>query len=273
MYAINFEYDGRLLSDYGFIICTFNGASGANTVDIGQKITFNKVSVSRGKRQSLIGVQYDNCIQSTYEICKNPNIYKDEDMDITAEEWRAITRWLSRPDFHKFRIFDYRNELAPCYYNATFNVSKINVGEVLRGIQLEMVTDRPFGLGEERVEVFDFQNTSQVWSLKDRSDEIGYTYPTTMKITCAEAGDLTIVNETTGTQTFIRGCSKGEVITFDGGALSISSSSANHDIYNDFNYDYFKIGNTFDNRINKITVSKRCKIEIRYSPIIKNIPQ
>lgn len=270
MYATNFEYDGQLLSDYGFIICQFNSSSGANVADIGQKITFNKVATNKGKRHSLIGVQYEDCIETTFEICKNPNIY--DDLEITPDEYREIVRWLNRPNFLKFRIYDFKNELEPCYYESSFNVSKITVGEVLYGIELEMVTNRPFGLGKERIEYFDFQDTSDIWILKDRSDEIGCVYPSTMKITCYEDGDLSIQNDITGSVTTIKGCQTGEEITFNGELLSITSSIDTHDVYNEFNYNYFKIGNTFDNRYNKITASKRCKIELTYSPIIKNLP-
>ena len=56
-------------------------------------------------------------------------------------------------------------------------------------------------------------------------------------------------------------------------AISITTTEELHDVYNDFNYDYFKIGNTINNRSNKISVSLPCKIELRYSPIIKDSPQ
>ena len=35
MFALDFEYDGRYLSDYGFIICDFNGSSGAEEITLG----------------------------------------------------------------------------------------------------------------------------------------------------------------------------------------------------------------------------------------------
>lgn len=50
MRAIDFEYDNQYLSDYGFIICDFNFSSGANEVDAGSTITFNKISRHSGKR-------------------------------------------------------------------------------------------------------------------------------------------------------------------------------------------------------------------------------
>ena len=54
MYACDFEYDGQYLSDYGFIICNFNGSSDFDVVSAGSKITFNTVSRHRGKKYSSL---------------------------------------------------------------------------------------------------------------------------------------------------------------------------------------------------------------------------
>lgn len=267
MYAIDFEYDGRYLSDYGFIICDFNASSDANVVASGSKLKFNTVSQNRGKKYSLTSTQYDECIQTTFDICKNPDLY--DDLEISIEEYRDIVRWLNRQKFLKFRIFDEENEIEPCYYEASFNISKIKISDVLYGIELEMITNRPFGFGREQIKVYDFQDISESYIFKDISDEVGYIYPTIV-ITCYEDGNITVYNDITGTRMTIVNCSVNEVITIDGNTHTITSTDNSHDVYNDFNYDYFKIGNMINNRSNKITVSLPCKLEIRYSPIIKN---
>lgn len=269
MYAIDFEYDGQYLSDYGFIICSFNPPSDTNIVNLGSKLTFNTVTRNNGKRHSLTGTQYKECIQTTFDICKNPDLY--DDLEISTEEYREIVRWLNRPKFMKFRIIDDENDLEPCYYEASFNISKIEAIDVLYGIELEMTTNRPFGFGVENHKEYDFSDISKIYTLRDTSDEIGYIYPT-ITITCYQAGDLIIYNDITDNKMAITNCSVGEVIIIDGNTHSITTTDKGHDIYNNFNYDYFKIGNTFNNRSNKISVSLPCKIELRYSPIIKNLP-
>ena len=271
MYALDFEYDGKYLSDYGFIICDFDSSTGAQIMDNGANITFNTVSQHSGKRYGLTSTQYDDCIQATFDICKNPDIYEYKFMEITAEEYRHIVRWLNRHEFLKLRFFDNDKELEPCYYEASFNINKIKIGEIVYGIELEMVTNRPFGFGAEIHKVYDFQNAEQTYTLTDTSDEIGYIYPS-LVITCSQEGNLYVNNDVTNCKMYIRNCSQGEVITIDGKTHSITSSVVEHDICNDFNYDYFKIGNTFDNKRNKISVSLPCKIDLRYSPIIKISP-
>ena len=167
MYAIDFEYDGRYLSDYGFIICDFNASSDANIVSSGSKLKFNTVAHNRGKKYSLTSTQYDECIQTTFDICKNPDLY--DDLEISTEEYRDIVRWLNRQKFLKFRVFDDENELEPCYYEASFNISKVKISEILYGIELEMTTNRPFGIGKEQYKSYDFQDITKEYILKDMS--------------------------------------------------------------------------------------------------------
>ena len=267
MYAVDFEYDGLYLSDYGFIVCNFKSASGAETIESGAKITFNTVLRNGGRLHSLASTKYDECIKATFHICKNPDIY--DDMTITAEEYRALARWLNRKEFLKFRPFDNEKELVPCYYEASFNIDKVKINELLYGIELNMVTNRPFGFGDEVRKVYEFSDISESHILHDISDEIGHLYPT-MNITCYEDGDLTISNDMTNCEMTVRNCTDGEIITINGDLHSINSSIAEHDIHNDFNYDYFKIGNTINNRDNVIKANLPCKIELSYFPTIKN---
>ena len=270
MYAVDFEYDGRCLSKYGFIICHFDASTGAKIEDTGSKITFNKVSRNQGKNYSLTSTKYSECIQTTFDICKNPDLFDHDNMEISNDEYRAIMRWLNRREFLKFRTFDETNNGKNiCYYNVSFNISKIKIAEKLYGLQLSLESDKPFGYGPEQSIFFDFTDISTPRILYDISDEIGYIYPS-MIITCNANGDL--YNELENCNMIIKNCSVGEIITIDGDSQSIFTTYNSHDICNDFNYEFLRIGNTIDNRNNKISVSKPCKIVIKYAPIIKDIP-
>lgn len=268
MYATDFEYDGQCLSDYGCIVCTFDDINGVNIVDVGSKITFNTTSMHAGKKYGLTSTQYDTCIQAPFDICKNPDVYDSDNMEFTDYEYREIARWLNRKEFLKFRIIDDDHEIDTCYYDASFNLEEIKIGEKLYGIRLTMDTNRPFGYGEEQSEIWEITDTSLTYKLTDVSDEIGYIYPD-MTITCNGDGDLSIKNVTEDVCMVIKNCSAGEVIDIYGDEMIIETSSSAHAIYNDFNFEFFRIANTLANRINEITVSLPCKLEIRYSPIVK----
>lgn len=267
MYALDFEYDGQYLSDYGFIICDFTNPSGANVVSAGSKITLNTVTRNFGRKRSITSVQYSECIQATFDICKDPDIH-GADMVITNEEFRDLVRWLNRKQFLEFQfrkddIFEY----DACYYHATFNIDKIEINSMLYGLRLSMETDMPYGYGAEHCDrIIAGENTLYTYG-----DEIGFIYPD-MVITCKSSGDLSIVNNTFGGNTVIKNCISGEVITIHGDTRIIESSISSHAIYNDFNYSFFRLGNDYNNRMNSIYVNMPCMIDISYKPIIIDAP-
>ena len=58
MKALDFEYDGYLLSDFGFMICSF-GDKGLETISNGSKISFNTTPIFNGSKSLLTQVSYD----------------------------------------------------------------------------------------------------------------------------------------------------------------------------------------------------------------------
>lgn len=275
MYATDFEYDHHYLSDFGFVICSFDDA-GLGNVTAGSQITFNTVSRHYGKKYSLTSTQYDSCIETTFDICKDPCLYtSQDDLRITNDECREIMRWLNRREFLKFSFTDDDNlgmgYEEQVYYYGSFNIEKIILDTELVGLRLTLTTDKPFGYGEERTANLSFTTTSLSEKLIDASDEIGYTYPS-ITITLKASGKLTISNDVEGSPMVIDNCSEGEVITVDGSTHIITTSLVSHKLYDDFNFEFLRIGNTYDNRTNVITVSLPCEMELRYTPVIKNSP-
>ena len=275
MYASDFEYDGKLLSDYGFIICEFNGSGGLETKETGYNISFNKVPRHGGRINGLAGTKYDQCVSCTFCICKNPGLY--EDAMITNDEYRNIVRWLNRHEFHKFRMLhnDGDANTAPCYFNASFNIEKIYVADELVGLQLTAETDAPFGHGDPFDKTYtltsgDVQDGKKI-RVMDTSDESGYLRPD-LTITCGAAGTLTLSNPLCDSTMTIKNCSVGEVIHIYGSTQIVTSSLASHKIYNDFNFEFLKIGNTFGSRVNQISSSMACTVRIQLYPVIKDIP-
>ena len=271
MNAVDFSYDGLLLSDFKFIICDFNGSSGIETVSAGSKITFNKVSKNRGKSYTLTSTQYEECYTTTFDICKDPDYFPtQQERYITADEYRDIMRWLNRHEFLEFEIMDEELDNEPVFYKGSFNVDKITLGAHLVGLELTLETDKPYAYGEERVEEWTTTYQSLSHRMVDGSDEVGYIYPK-IQITCNASGNLTVSNDLTDTTMVINNCTSGEVITIDGENQIISTSRSSHKIYEDFNYEFLKIGNDFDNGVNTITVNLACKIRISYYPVMKYV--
>lgn len=269
MYALDFEYDGRKLSDFGFIICDFNNPSGADTISAGSIISFNTVSHHGGKRFGLSSTKYEDCVEAKFHICKHPDA--NENMVISDAEYRSVIRWLNRHEFLRFRVIEDDEFARACYFDASFNISRIEINKKLYGLELEMHTNRPFGYGDMVQYKWKIANADTEVEVLDISDEIGYTYPN-IRIVCGDDGDLEICNTSQGCTMIIKGCIKGEEICIDGHSLIITSSVADHAIYNDFNFQFLKIANTLYSNTNKITINMPCDLEIQYAPIIKGAP-
>lgn len=275
MYASNFEYDGHYLSDFGFVVCSFDGASSYDVISAGSNITFNKVSVDKGRRYGLNGTTYEECITATFDICKDP-CYGSDGI-ITSDEYRDIMRWLNRSRFLKFRMLHELDgstdefDRETCYFYASFNIEKIKMYEKLYGLRLTMETNAPYGYALPLTYTFEFSGPDDRQLLFDMSDEIGVTYPD-MKIKILEGGDITIHNDMTDCDFIITDCVADEVITITGNTMIIETSSDSHEIGSCFNFEFLSIGNTIDSRENHLTASLPCEVEITYSPTIKETP-
>ena len=280
MFAEDFFYAGEYLSSFGFMICNFESSSGSEVVSAGSTITFNTVPRHRGKKYSLTGTQYDECIQSKFTIAKK--VCLDEDMMITKDEYRDLMRWLNRHEFLKFQILDESEDfIEPCYFNASFNVEKRLINGKLYGLDLTLETDKPFGYGEEIVMIFDLTKKDEDGEYKctviDTSDEIGHIYPDlTITVGGNQKADLRLTNLTFSTDDGdymeFYGCEPKEVINVYGDTFIIKSNLDGHNLYDNFNFNFLRIENTYDNRENVITTTLPCTLEIKYRPIIKDTP-
>lgn len=266
MKAIDFEFSGKQLSDFGCIIANFDGGKGLETID-GAEITFNTISSLNGSKYHLVSTQYESCLEATIQIAKYS--CSTDIQEISPHEYRELMRWLSQKRFAKFKILDEYN--IDIYYEVSFTkISKIELDGRLYGLELNLITNRPFALKEPRI--INIKNTAEnivnnkKYSIFDISNEEGYIYPFT-KITVIEDGDLTIYNVLEDRHTIIKNCVAGEVITMD--YPIIQSSISSHKIQNDFNWNFFRIANTYENRRNDLTISLPCTIKIEYSPIVK----
>lgn len=261
MKAYDFMYGDKYLSDFNFIICNF-GSKGLDTVSNGSQITFNTIPTFGGSKHELTSATYEDCLETTIQICKSP--CHGDIMEISSAEFREMTKWLSRKKFLKFKIID--EDYIDLYFEAAFNISRIEIDDKLYGLELEVKTNRPFALKEPRV--IHIKNLVQdgTYSLNDISHEEGYIYPHT-EVTVGEDGDLNIYNAIEDRNTYIANCVAGEIITMD--YPVIQSSVSSHNIQNDFNWNFFRVANTFENSRNDLTISIPCTIRVEYSPIVK----
>lgn len=262
--ATNFIYDNEKLSDYGMILCTFNNSS-METTSIGNNLTFQTVSPGISDRNYFTSASYEEPLSTTFQICKDNR--RGEAPALSPEELTSLLRWLSRRDnYHKFEL--YQKGMEGTYFMGSFqNIRQIRVGDKICGLELTFVTDSPYGYEDI---ILDFTTAASAdYSIYNMSNETGHLYPKVFSCKCLADGHLQIHNSIEDRITEIKNCVKDEIITLDGNHKIIESSSPAHKLYNDFNYNYFRLGNTYDNNLNRITTSLPCEIHMEYESVRK----
>lgn len=269
----NFEYNGEKLSDYGMIVCSFNGAEGIETVSSGADITFNQIKPSGSNNFRLYSSIYETAFSSTFQICKNPCIQcnndheNSENLYLSVAEISAIQRWLCQKNkYKKFKI--YQKDYEHIYWSATFSSKQIELDGKTVGLELTLYTDAPFAYMDDIVIEKDCSNDLSL-TVYDISDEEGFIYPD-ITITILENGDFSLENSLDRKVTKINGCKSGEIITLNGKCQIISSSLSSHTtLAKDFNYFFPKIINSYSENNNTYTCNLKCLITMSYSPIRK----
>lgn len=264
MKAFDFEFDGLSLSDLGYVICNF-GDKGLETISNGSKISFNTTPIFNGSEHLLTHTNYDERLESNFAICKDSCSTKSGDVEpITVDEQSQIMRWLNRKTFCKFKLKQkgYEN----IYFEGSFNVDRYELDGEVYGFELTFISNRPFALYEPITYEFSVTEDNLTYVINDISDEIGFIYAD-VEITCQTDGDLIIENNIENRRTRIDNCVTGEVITFNNPIVATSIST--HKIQNDFNYNFIRIANTFNDTENILTFSIPCDVKLTYIPIKK----
>ena len=275
MYATDFEYDGKCLSDYGMMICNFN-SSDLETVSSGSDITFNTVKPTGANNVRMYGTKYEEMYTSTFQICCNP--CNNEKLYLDPLKISSIQRWLCKEDgYHKFKII--QDNFKDIYWNATFSCKQINLYGEIVGLELTLYTNSPYSYIAVQPILYSLQ-PGDSFSLNDVSDKVGAIYPK-VTITCnggngSDNHKIKLSNNLDNKFLFLSNLSQGEIITIDGENKLIFSSITRNNLSNCFNYNFPRIFNKIENgvdiRENIFLLSSDsipCDITFEYSPIIK----
>lgn len=256
--ADGFVFAERTSDDFGLIICEFDDSSDS---DSASQVEFSLInSPIQNKWYKSGNSNYTEALAFSFSVAK------DDFSAIDAYEYSAIARWLVRKDdFKDFMLT--RRDYDNIHFYAQLNVSPIEIGGNIVGIDVEGTTNAPFGFSALETYTFD-TNDGTTFSFSDNSDEIGYIYPD-LKITVRTGGDISLLNQTENRAFTLKNCVANEVITIDGKTLQIDSTAVSHNIYEDSNYQYFRIVNDYDKRKNTIVITGDCTVEMKYRPIRK----
>lgn len=265
MQIIDFEYNGEKLSDRNMMLCNFDTTN--DTVEIANTVTITTIRTPNSNKYMAVGYSYDSALVIEFSICKN--FCNTDILSISDTELNGIMRWLNRKKFCKFKPIYDDDSFKDVYFYGTFNVQPVKMGADIVGLNLTLTTNAPFGFVEPSTYTYTFNTENTEFVIEDTSDEIGHLYGVAT-IKCLEAGDLEISNSLDINNTvIIKNCVANETITLYGEQKIIESDKTHATLYNDFNYNYLRINNTYEDVTNVFTSNLSCEISITYSPIRK----
>lgn len=272
MSLTDFEFNGRRVSEFGCMICTFN-IVGLETVDMGSNLSLTTI-----KRQNYfhtVSTKYEEPFTTKIQICKSGcDNNKQSERYFEDNLVSYLMKWLLSKKNRKFKMIYDDAKCYDMYYIGTFtNVHALKLGENILGLELTFKANASFGFYEPVEFEMDFSDITTEYSINDISDEEGYIYPHKFEITILKDGDLEIKNSMQEETIKITNCINGEIISIDG-SNKIIKSNFRTSMYNNINYKFIKIVNSVDDgfiekKENIFTVSLPCNIFLSYSPICK----
>lgn len=258
--ATDFIFNSKSCLELGLIICTFNSTGGTQTISAGSTIDLQTIKFKDMWKQT--GNDYKEVLSFKIQVCKS------DESEINSFEQAAYNRWLVRKDGYKYIQF-----ADPNYQHIFFNVqctgiSMISVGARDVGMELSFVADAPYGYSELCKAIYDMPSSALTTTFIDMSDEIGDTFPD-IDIYLHENCNFQMSNSLTGTIFKINNCKLGETISIRNSTGQITSTLSSHNLYNDFNLQWFKFANTYNTRKNPLTITGRAKVTLTYRQIRK----
>lgn len=256
IYASQFIFDGVSCDDYNLTMCSFGNSSGVQTSSAGSKIEIKTVKSPNANKWIRYNAQYSEPISFIIQVMKTDG----SEINITEQE--LINRWLVRSDDYKWIQF-VQDDHEDLYFNGQATSSSLlSIGNVNYGMEFNFVTDSPYGYSAERVNPYTAID-SQIITFLDQSSEIGYNYPQ-MTITIGTEGTFAILNKAENRLFQLTNCTVGEVITIDNENKIMTSTNLNHALYDNFNFNFFRFVNTYNNRVNELQITGNATIVFKY---------
>lgn len=268
MYVDDFEFDGKLLSSFGFSCMTWNGDPNASSNV--SHIEFTTIRPIHRSKWMHYGAQFSEPLSTTIEIGKY-NCDTGTFDELTPNQQSPIMRWLNRRDGYKeFRLPDqtgYNN----LYFYVQINATPLMFRGRVYGFELAVTADRPFAI-QKCSDSFTISEVNGQHTILDISDDIGNT-PVFMTVTTAGAGTLTIKNSRLDDNDaiIIENVVADEEFILDGIHLIAADTADRSDINmaDRFNFKFPALVNTYSNIANVFTFSVPCTVEVRWDSPVK----
>lgn len=139
MFATDFLFDSQRLSDFGCMICSFDGDFSSAE---GSEIEYNVVQSPNSDKHTFYGAKWGSQIVWNFSICKNPCV--DSDMYFSQYEESQLAKWLLKTDGYKYFQFD-QEGYEDIYYKVYINMLPHQVAGRTVGFDLTVTSDCAYG--------------------------------------------------------------------------------------------------------------------------------
>ena len=139
MFATDFLFDNHRASDFGLMICSFDGNTEPAS---GGEIEYNTVKPPGSDRFSFYGAQFNSAIEWHFSICKDPNLSRNP--YFTQYEESKTAKWLLPSDGYK--LFSFSQEgYEDIFYYAYVNMTPHQILGQTVGFDLTVTSDCAYG--------------------------------------------------------------------------------------------------------------------------------
>jgi phage-related protein len=250
---MDFIYDGLPSEYFNVMMCDFDSSSSASSNDEEANLILGKTSMRN--TWSLYGVEYTSPLKFPITIAKR----EGDDKYFSSEEQRAIKKWLCKKRWCKLQVV--QDDLSMIEYDCVMTFANMNsVGRRNAGMTFNVTCNSICAWSHEYKNTYKVTTGSLNVKLHIDSDFEECMYPELI-ITSSVAGTISITNVTENNRVVsVNNCSVGEVITINGTKDIISSSLANRKIVKDWNGNFFRLLDGW----NEITITGNCTVVMKY---------
>ena len=259
------------------MICSFNG--GDEEPVNGGKIETITFKAPNSNKWIKTDATYKEPLTFSFEICKDPCsiIGSQNKLAFSPAEQVEMERWLERKEFHYLAFDD--GDMENIYFNSQIKLTEQKKGGQIIGYKLDVTCDAPWGWSEEHVVTISSID-KEIIQLCNWSDEICVIFPSVQILskegTVETPQDIVISNKMTNVEMKIKNCVAGEKIFIHDRKIESSEcqetpiglQGEHPTLCKDFNWKWFSIGfsigNTGDKRVNEITVTGNCDIQLSW---------
>ena len=248
-------------SDYGLVVASFS-SSGESEYEIGFTPAVIEKFVGQEPVPVYLGQKYEEKLQPTITIIKNPCIYQGKDLNFSEKELRNMAReFTGIKGYQWLKIINDTEDNI--WYRARINkLSYKRVRGYVVGLILELMCDSCFAWSEEYDISINAKANKKFFMFNNTDDFNSYVYPV-VELSSIGSESITLTNLTDNNrETEIINLKGNEKITIDSKNEIISSSIEHSLLLDDFNLHWVRLVPEKNEYISNVDAMIRFKFRV-----------